>query len=59
MSVRVDLDLPTAEAEALLRHVLEHAPKTGDFRQDAHLREALASLATALRQGVPWVSDPA
>lgn len=59
MTVRVDLDLPTAEAEALLRHVLEHVPATGDFRQDAHLREAFEALTTVLRQGVPWVPDPA
>jgi hypothetical protein len=59
VSVRLDLDLPTAEAEALLRHVREHMPATGDFRQDAHLREAFEALATALRQEVPWVSDRA
>ena len=51
------LDLPTAEAEALLRHALEHVPDTGDFRENAHLREALAALARSLRQDVPWV-DP-
>ncbi|UBZ00783.1 hypothetical protein LCG56_29920 (plasmid) [Pseudomonas cannabina pv. alisalensis] len=59
MSIRLDLDLPTAEAEALLRHVLEHVPATGDFRQDAHLREAFDELATALRQEVAWVTDRA
>ncbi len=59
MTVRVDLDLPTAEAEALLRHVLEYVPATGDFRHDAHLREAFETLATALRQEVSWVPDPA
>lgn len=59
MSIRLDLDLPTAEAEALLRHALEHVPATGDFRQDAHLREALEALATALRQEVSWVADRA
>ncbi len=53
----MNLELPTAEAEALLRHALEHVPHTGDFRQDAHLREALETLAAALRQEVPWVSD--
>ncbi|WHH53183.1 hypothetical protein QFA96_26880 (plasmid) [Pseudomonas sp. Ap32] len=54
----MNLDLPTAEAEALLRHALQHAPDTGDFRENAHLREALATLAQALRQDVPWVPDP-
>lgn len=51
----MNLDLPTAEAEALLRHALEHVPSTGDFRQDAHLREALATLADTLKSEVPWV----
>lgn len=55
MTVRLDLELSTSDAEALLRHVIEHPPATGDFRQDAHLREAFEALATALRQGVPWV----
>lgn len=55
----MNLDLPTAEAEALLRHALEHAPATGDFRENSHLRAALASLATALKQEISWVSDPA
>lgn len=50
MSALVTLELPTAEAEALLRHALEHVPATGDFRENAHLREALAALAQALRQ---------
>lgn len=59
MSVRVELELATSDAEALLRHVLEHTPATGDFRQDAHLREAFEALATALRQEVAWVSDRA
>lgn len=59
MTVRVDLELPTADAEALLRHVLEHAPDTGDFRHDAHLREAFEALAATLRQDVPWVDETA
>lgn len=50
----MNLELPTAEAEALLRHALEHVPATGDFRHDAHLREALEALATALRPEAPW-----
>lgn len=59
MSVRLDLELPTADAEALLRHVLEHAPDTGDFRHDAHLREAFEALASALRQDIAWVAESA
>lgn len=55
----MNLELPTAEAEALLRHALEHSPDTGDFRENSHLREALRALVTALQQDVPWVSDPA
>lgn len=51
----MNLELPTSEAEALLRHALEHVPQTGDFRQDAHLREALATLAETLKSEVPWV----
>lgn len=59
MSVRIELELATSDAEALLRHVLEYTPATGDFRQDAHLREAFEALATALEHGVPWVADRA
>lgn len=51
----MNLDLPTAEAEALLRHALQHAPDTGDFRENAHLRDALATLAEALSIEVPWI----
>lgn len=57
MTVRVDLELSISDAEALLRHVIEHAPATGDFRHDAHLREAFEALATALRQDIAWVAD--
>lgn len=55
MSVRIELELATSDAEALMRHTLEHVPNTGDFRHDAHLREAFETLADALRIEVPWV----
>ena len=43
-------DLPRAELEALLRHAQEHQPDTGDYRENAHLRDALRELARALQQ---------
>lgn len=49
------LELPNAELEALLRHALEHTPDTGDFRENAHLREALATLAETLKAEAPWI----
>jgi hypothetical protein len=55
----IDLELPRSELEALLRHALEHVPDTGDFRENAHLREALATLASALRQAESVSSDRA
>jgi hypothetical protein len=51
----VNLELPSAELEALLRHALEHTPDTGDFRENAHLREALATLAETLKSEAPWI----
>lgn len=54
----IALELPRCELEALLRHALEHQPNTGDFRENAHLREALATLADALRQAESALSEP-
>lgn len=51
----MNLELPSAELEALLRHALEHTPDTGDFRENAHLREALATLAETLKSEAPWI----
>lgn len=55
----IEFDLPRAELEALLRHAQEHQPDTGDFRENAHLREALATLALAILQAESVVSDRA
>lgn len=54
----IGFDLPRAELEALLRHAQEHQPDTGDFRENAHLREALATLADALRHAESALSEP-
>lgn len=47
--MHVDFDLPRNDAEALLRHCAEHVPSSGDVREDARLRDALAALQEALR----------
>lgn len=49
------LDLPTADAEALLRHALSFKPDSGDAHEDARLTEALEALAETLSEQVPWV----
>ena len=41
-------DLNTNDADALLRHVEEFKPSSGDSREDARLREALLELKEAL-----------
>lgn len=41
-------DLNTNDCEALLRHVEEFKPSSGDPREDARLREALLELKEAL-----------
>lgn len=41
-------DLNTNNAEALLRHVEEFRPASGDAREDSRLREALLELKEAL-----------
>jgi len=41
-------DLNTNDAEALLRHVEEFKPNSGDTHEDARLREAMLELKEAL-----------
>lgn len=43
-------DLNINDAEALLRHAREQKPNSGDFREDARLRDALNELAHALNR---------
>lgn len=47
--MHVDFDLPRNDCEALLRHCAGHVPSSGDVREDARLRDALAALQEALR----------
>lgn len=44
----VELDLNHNDAEALLRHCAEYQPDSGDFREDARLRDALEAVAGAI-----------
>lgn len=44
----ITFDLNTNDAEALLRHVEEFKPNSGDSREDARLREALLELREAV-----------
>jgi hypothetical protein len=44
----ITFDLNTNDAEALLRHVEEFRPNSGDSREDARLREAMHGLKEAL-----------
>lgn len=46
--MRLDVDLPTSDAEALLRHLASFQPASGDFREDARLREAMQVVQEAL-----------
>lgn len=48
----IELDLNNNDAEALLRHCKEHQPSQGDFRENARLREALETLATAIEDAL-------
>lgn len=48
MSVMIELDLNRNDAEALLRHCLEHKPGSGDHREDSRLRDALEALRDAI-----------
>lgn len=44
----VDLDLNYNDLEALLRHCRDHAPRSGDAREDRRLMDALETLAEAI-----------
>ncbi|MBC3302260.1 DUF2384 domain-containing protein [Pseudomonas sp. SWRI18] len=48
----VQLDLNVNDADALLRHCTAHEPDTGDFRENARIREALEALAAALEDAM-------
>ncbi|WLG46414.1 hypothetical protein [Pseudomonas sp. FP1740] len=52
-------DLNTNNAEALLRHVEEFKPSSGDRCEDARLREALLELKEALVSHLEDTSTPA
>lgn len=43
--MRIELDLNTNDAEALLRHAQSFNPETGDAREDRRLSDALRELA--------------
>lgn len=44
----IQLDLNMNDAQALLRHCTDYQPDSGDFRENARLREALETLIAAL-----------
>lgn len=46
----IELELNTNDAEALLRHCDAHQPDSGDVREDSRLRDALETLACAVRE---------
>lgn len=46
----IEFDLNHNDADALLRHGLAFQPKTDDPREDQRLRDALETLAEALRE---------
>ncbi|MGX1126548.1 hypothetical protein [Pseudomonas sp. HLS-6 TE3448] len=48
----IELDLNINDAQALLHHCTEHQPNCGDFRENARLREALETLAAAIKEAV-------
>ncbi|MGU9842387.1 antitoxin Xre/MbcA/ParS toxin-binding domain-containing protein [Pseudomonas fluorescens] len=48
----IQLDLNVNDAEALLHHCAGHEPDTGDFRENARIREALETLAVALEDAM-------
>lgn len=48
----IEIDLNTKDAQALLRHCTEHQPNSGDFRENARLREALETLAAAINDAM-------
>lgn len=46
----IEIDLNQNDSDALLRHCLTFNPKTDDPREDQRLRDALETLADALRE---------
>lgn len=48
----IELDMNTNDAQALLYHCTEHRPNSGDFRENARLREALETLAAAINDAM-------
>ncbi|TPG73752.1 hypothetical protein [Pseudomonas mandelii] len=51
----IAFDLNQNDSEALLHHVDEFRPQSGDAREDARLRDALLELRTAL---VSYLEEP-
>ncbi|WP_341533493.1 hypothetical protein [Pseudomonas viridiflava] len=56
----IELELNTNDAEALLRHSDAHQPDSGDVREDSRWRDALETLACAVRErmSVKGTVDP-
>ncbi len=52
MSVRLDVDLPTSDAEALFRHLQSFQPDSGDYREDARIRDAIEVIRDALAEAL-------
>lgn len=48
----IEFDLNHNDAQALLNHCTEHQPNSEDFRENARLREALETLATAINDAM-------
>ncbi|MFS2161125.1 antitoxin Xre/MbcA/ParS toxin-binding domain-containing protein [Pseudomonas sp. Pseusp122] len=48
----IEFDLNHNDAQSLLRHCTDHQPNSGDFRDDARLKEALEILATAINDAM-------
>lgn len=48
----IELDLSHNDAEALLRHCAEYQPDSGDFRENARLRDGLEALADAIHEAM-------
>ncbi|MNH14040.1 hypothetical protein D3C79_736280 [compost metagenome] len=54
----IQFELNTNDREALLRHVREFEPNSGDVREDRRLQDALNELAQALEEGVSHSQKP-
>ena len=52
VSVRLDVDLPTSDAEALFRHLQSFQPDSGDYREDARIRDAIEVIRDALEEAL-------